>query len=252
MVTHTVQQVLDMYIERPNFIEYYQGTKTMNTYGHHLRDTVLKCIPLLGLCSVVVMGEANAQETVPPSGFKVHEFRVGVGISAERWSEEAIASVYDKNGKMFPTLSLSYRFHKRLSLDASAGTGRLETDSGRNELQLLPITVGGSLLFGNENREPFVSVAAGFVQFSESNLPFYDSARTVNVYGTKLGVDTKAGVRIGTNLISGPSHHPRAASGASQMDIELAMGYRVHQAFGVGTGLNMNAFHTSIGVNIRY
>ena len=71
----------------------------MNTYVYHLRDTVLKCIALIGLWAGVVVGEANAQETVPPSGFKVQEFRVGVGISAERWSEEAIASVYDKNGK---------------------------------------------------------------------------------------------------------------------------------------------------------
>lgn len=223
----------------------------MNTPRHNLlKSTLGHCGILLGLCSIGV-GEAAAQES-GPTGFQVQEFRVGVGISAERWSEDAIASIYDKNGKMFPTLTLSYRFHKRLSLDASAGTGRLEAENGRNELQLLPVTVGGSLLFGNESREPFVSVAAGFVQFSERNLPFYDSSLPNMVYGTKMGVDTKAGVRIGTKLISGPSLHPRAASGATQMDVELAMGYRVHQAFGVGTGLNMNAFHTSVGVNIRY
>ena len=66
-------------------------------------------------------------------------------------------------------------------------------------------------------------------------------------YGTKLGVDAKAGVRIATSIIPSSTQHPRQPKGASQMDVEIAMGYRTHQAFGVGTGLNLNAFRTSIG-----
>ena len=33
---------------------------------------------------------------------------------------------------------------------------------------------------------------------------------------------------------------------------KIAMGYRVHQAFGLGTGLNLNAFHSSVGANLRF
>ena len=108
-------------------------------------------------------------------GFEVQE-SVGVGLSAERWAEDAIATIYGKNGKMFPTLSMSYRFHKNFSIDASAGTGRLTTANTRNELQLLPVTVGGSILFGNSDREPFVSVGtADSYSFLESSLPYYTS-----------------------------------------------------------------------------
>ena len=206
---------------------------------------------LLGSAALsTTMNTAEAQEA--PSGFQVQEFRVGVGLSGERWAEDAIATVYGKNGKLFPTLALSYRFHKNFSIDASAGTARLTTANQRNEMQLLPVTVGASMLFGNSDREPFVSVAAGFVQFSEKLLPYYTSEYPTMTYGTKLGVDAKAGVRIATSIIPSSTQHPRQPKGASQMDVEIAMGYRTHQAFGVGTGLNLNAFRTSIGFNLRY
>ena len=205
------------------------------------------------LILVVVSATINtAQAQEAPSGFEVQEFRVGVSISGERWSEDAIATIYGKNGKLFPTLSMSYRFHKNFSIDASAGTARLTTANQRNEMQLLPVTVGASMLFGNSDREPFVSVGAGFVQFSEKLLPYYTSEYPTVTYGTKLGVDAKAGVRIATSIIPNATQHPRQPKGASQMDVEIAMGYRTHQAFGVGTGLNLNAFRTSIGFNLRY
>ena len=205
------------------------------------------------LCSAALStigNTAEAQEA--PAGFDVQEFRIGVGLSSERWAEDAIATIYGKNGKLFPTLSMSYRFHKYFSIDASAGTGRLTTTNSRNELQLLPVTVGASMLFGNSDREPFVSVGAGLVQFSEKLLPYYTSEYPTMTYGTKLGIDAKAGVRIATSIVPNSTQHPRQPKGASQMDVEIAMGYRTHQAFGLGTGLNLNAFRTSIGFNLRY
>jgi hypothetical protein len=205
---------------------------------------------LVGSVAMMIPNTGYAQEE--PTGFDAQEIRVGVGISAEKWSEEAIASIYNKSGKMFPTLSLSYRFHKHFSIDTSAGTGRLQANDGRNEIQIVPVTVGGSLLFGNRSREPFVSVAAGLVQFSEKTLPRYDSVYPSLIFGTKAGLDTKVGVRIGTSMISGQTQHPRQPKGASQLDLEIAMGYRVHQAFGIGTGLNLNAFRASVGCNVRF
>ena len=211
----------------------------------------LSAYVLLNLAVVsATTNTAQAQEV--SSGFEVQEFRVGVSISGERWAEDAIATIYGKNGKLFPTLSMSYRFHKNFSIDASAGTARLTTANQRNEMQLLPVTVGASMLFGNSDREPFVSVGAGFVQFSEKLLPYYTSEYPTMTYGTKLGVDAKAGVRIATSIIPSSTQHPRQPKGASQMDVEIAMGYRTHQAFGVGTGLNLNAFRTSVGFNLRY
>ena len=226
----------------------------MKAHFSHFASTSRLCV----VCSALLLmlsPNAEAQDSTSgteQSGFAVQEFRIGVGVSAERWSEEAIATIYDKNGKWFPTLSMSYRFHEHMSVDASAGTGRLITENERNEMQFLPVTVGASLLFGDRNREPFVSVAAGLVQFSEKLFPYYTSEYPTMTYGTKLGVDTKAGVRIGTSLLPNSTQHPRQVNGPSQLDVEIAMGYRVHQAFGLGTGLNLNAFHSSVGVNLRF
>ena len=83
-------------------------------------------------------------------------------------------------------------------------------------------------------------------------MPVFTSVYPVMVYGTKAGVDTKVGVRIGTSMISGSAQHPRQPKGASQLDLEIAIGYRVHQAFGIGTGLNLNAFHSSVGCVLRF
>jgi hypothetical protein len=210
---------------------------------------VIATVTVMTFGFVGLNGVAQAEE---PTGFDVQEFRVGVGLSGERWAEDAISVIYGKSGKLFPTLSMSYRFHEHLSLDASAGTGRLTTENQRNEMQFMPITVGASVLFGDSDREPFISVGAGFVQFSEKLLPYYTSEYSTMTYGTKLGVDAKAGVRIATSMIPNSTQHPRQPKGASQLDVELSMGYRTHQAFGVGTGLNLNAFRTSIGFNLRY
>lgn len=254
------EHVLDLCIEKPKFwlqiwLPWNNSFEDADS-GEEMQNTFslvqsLCAYFLLGFTTVfATINTAAAQES--PSGFEVQELRIGVGLSAERWAEDAIATIYGKNGKMFPTLSMSYRFHKNFSIDASAGTGRLTTENTRNELQLLPVTVGGSILFGNSDREPFVSVGAGFVQFSEKLLPYYTSEFPTMTYGTKLGVDAKAGVRIATSIVSSSTQHPRQPKGASQMDIEIAMGYRTHQAFGLGTGLNLNAFRTSIGFNLRY
>lgn len=196
---------------------------------------------MLGCASI-----AQAEE----KGFEVQELRLGVGAAAERWQEPALMSVYGKSGKVLPNVSLSYRFHKHLSLDVQAGMGRLNTDNDRNVFQILPVTVGTSILFGNKDIEPFIGVGAGFVQFSEQLLPYVGSTSAETVYGTKLGVDTKAGLRIGTRMIQ-TSQHPTAPQGFSQMDVEVLMGYRVHQAFQIGTGLNMNAFRFGVGLNFR-
>lgn len=193
---------------------------------------------------------AQTTNSTELKGFQVKEVRVGTGVSAERWSEDALYTIYGKGGKLLPTLYMGYRFHKRISLDASLGTGRLTANSDRNVFQMLPVSVGGSLLFGNDSFEPFVSVGAGFVQYSEKLVPYYNSEYPSITYGTKLGVTTKAGVRIGTRLVQ-TSQFPDP-KGPSQLDIELSMGYRVHQAFGIGNGLNMNAFTTNVGLVLRF
>ena len=45
------------------------------------------------------MNTAEAQK--PHQGLTFKEFRVGVGLSGERWAEDAIATVYGKMGNCF-------------------------------------------------------------------------------------------------------------------------------------------------------
>ena len=202
-------------------------------------------ITVLGLGWFGISPSVQAEE----KGFEVQELRLGVGVASERWSEPFLLQVYGKSGKLLPNVSMSYRFHKNFSLDVEAGRGRLTANDERQVFQVVPVSIGGSVLFGDQNVEPFVSVGAGFVQFSEK-LTAYERGAPSAIYGTKVGVDSKAGLRIGTRMVQ-DSQHPGAPQSFSQMDVELFMGYRVHQAFGVGTGLNMNAFRTGVALKFR-
>lgn len=182
-------------------------------------------------------------------GFAVQEFRLGTGVAIERWNEDALLAIYGKSSKMIPNVSMSYRFHKHFAIDVEAGSARLTANDERQIFQVVPVSTGASVLFGNQNLEPFIGVGAGFVQFSEK-LQRYEKSTPVATYGTKLGVDTKAGLRIGTRSIQ-DSQHPGAPQSFSQMDVELFMGYRVHQIGSIGTGLNLNAFRAGVGLKFR-
>ena len=206
---------------------------------------IISFITVFGLGWFGILPLVQAEE----KGFEVQEFRLGVGLAAERWSEQSLLQIYGKNGKMIPNISMSYRFHKNFSLDVEAGKARLTANDERQVFQVVPVSVGGSVLFGDQNVESFVSVGAGFVQFSEK-VTAYERSTTTAIYGTKMGLDSKAGLRIGTRMIQ-DLQHPGAPQSFSQMDVELFMGYRVHQAFSIGTGLNMNAFRTGVALKFR-
>lgn len=208
-------------------------------------NRITSFIITLGIGWLGLVPSVQAEE----KGFAVQEFRLGTGVAIERWNEDALLAIYGKNGKMIPNISMSYRFHKHFALDVEAGSARLTANDERQVFQVVPVSVGGSVLFGNQNVEPFVGVGAGFVQFSEK-LKRYEKSTPVATYGTKLGVDSKAGLRIGTRFIQN-SQHPGAPQSFSQMDVEIFMGYRVHQAGSIGTGLNLNAFRAGVGLKFR-
>jgi hypothetical protein len=209
----------------------------------------MKKIILCILTSLCFLNHASAEEE---KGFNVQELRFGAGVVAERWADPTMSVVYGKQGKAIPMVYLSYRFHKRFALDAEAGMARLTANVDRNVFQVVPVTVGGSLLFlqDNPNVEPFVGVGAGFVQYTERVLPYILSTTPSVNYGTKLGTDFRAGVRIGTRFVQ-TSQHPNAPTGPNKMDVELMIGQRVHHAFGIGAGLNLSAFRASIGLKFR-
>jgi hypothetical protein len=212
-------------------------------------------------CDALNLKTVNPEELVPETRNQVidsntkgftNEFRIGVGVSSERWSDSSFPTVYGKSGKAIPTVSLNYRIFKNMSLDVEAGMARLNANSDRNIFQVVPVTAGVSFFATkSQNIEPFIGVGAGFVQFSEQLLPLLASTTPTVTAGTKFGVDYRVGVRIPTRFSMG-SQHPTASQGAKQMDVEIYVGQRIHHAFGIGTGLNMNAFRVSSSMKFRF
>ena len=176
------------------------------------------------------------------SGFSVQEARVGFRGIGEAWSDPFIGSVY-RSSRFFGAGALSYRFHKNFTVDVEAGFVRLDGNDGQSALQMIPFSLGGSVLFGSKNVEPFVGVGAGFIGFVEE-LP------TAPVAGTKLGWDLRAGVRVGTRFIRS-SQHSNVSQGAKQMDLEFMLGKRIHHVFNVGEGFDLGAFRAGIGFILR-
>ena len=175
-------------------------------------------------------------------GFTVNETRVAFKGIGEAWTDKNIGTVY-RSSRMYGFFGFSQRFHEHYSVYAEAGFARVDSSDKDTALQLIPLTVGATVLFGNEQVEPFVGVGASFVNFMEE-IP------TGSISGTKLGVDLRGGVRIGTRFIR-KSQHPNAPKGPSQMDVELMLGQRLHHAFGIGTGLDLGATRFGIGVQFR-
>ena len=79
-----------------------------------------------------------------------------------------------------------------------------------------------------------------------------------SVSGTKLGMDFRTGIRIATKFLRS-SKHPEAAytdkypvqPGPKQLDIEIMLGQRFHQLFGVGEGFDLSAIRVGVGMHIR-
>jgi hypothetical protein len=117
---------------------------------------------------------------------------------------------------------------------------------------LIPVTIGGSVLFPNgKNVEPFVGVGFSVVNFLEE-IP------NSSISGTKLGMDFRTGIRLATRFLR-RTNHPDAAynesypkpSGPKQLDVEIMFGQRFHQLFGVGEGFNLSAIRVGVGMQLR-
>lgn len=197
---------------------------------------------------ILAVSTASAQETKPSwgmSGFDTQETRIMVGAVGEFWADPSITQVY-KASETFVDIALRYRFHQHFSIGAEVGLVDVTGNNNKSTLQIIPTVLQLDVLFGNDRVEPFVGVGLSIVHFLET----YPSA---TVSGSKIGMDFRSGFRIKTNFIQ-PEQHPSAQMGPKQMDIEVHVGQRMHQMFGVGVGegFNMSALRLGIGLNTRF
>ena len=198
-----------------------------------------------------VAAQENAQSNQASSpnsfvaGFSTQEARFGLGVVSETWSDTSLGQVYT-NQKLVPHFGLSYRFHRNMTIDAEVGFAQETGNSDKSTFTIVPVTVGASAVFPVGTVEPFFGLGASFVQFSE----VFDTAPSYDVYGTKMGLDVRGGIRIGSRFVR-KSQHPNAPSGPNQMDVQLLIGQRFNQTFGFGDGINLDAFRVGVGLNFR-
>lgn len=179
------------------------------------------------------------------SGFDTQETRVMVGLAGEFWSDPSIIEVY-KPSEVFVDLSLRYRFHQHFSVGAQVGLIDLSGNNNKSSLQIIPTVLHANVLFGNDRVEPFIGLGLSMVHFLET-------APSTTISGTKVGMDFRSGFRIKTNLVQ-QQQHPSVQMGPKQMDIEVHVGQRFHQIFGVGAGegFNLSALRLGVGLNTRF
>jgi hypothetical protein len=172
----------------------------------------------------------------------------GVG---EIWQESALLLVH-RSSRFGGTGFFNADLTRLLGLEVELGYNRMKgkavqagTSTRTDEfttLELVPISLDGTIRFMNERSELFLGVGAAFVNFN-------DRGPNGAISGVKMGIDSKIGIRIRTAFAQ-ESLHP-AARGVDRMDVELLLGRRQHQAFGMGQGLDLSAWRVGIGLVAR-
>ncbi|MEC8193903.1 MAG: hypothetical protein VX127_14290, partial [Myxococcota bacterium] len=176
------------------------------------------------------------------------ENSVGFRGVGEVWQETAIHLVHESSrfgaAGFFHTgltrlvgleLELGYNQMKGKAVDPSTN----EKTGNSATLDLVPISIGATVRASGPTSELFFGAGPALVAFN-------DRSPTNAISGVKVGFDARLGVRIHTHFIQ-PSMRP-GARGMRRMDVELMLGRRQHQAFGVGTGLDLSAWRVGAGL----
>ena len=121
---------------------------------------------------------------------------------------------------------------KAVDQDTNQQTGHAST------LELVPISMDTTIRAEGPTSEVLFGVGPAFVSFN-------DRSPTNAISGVKIGLDMRIAMRIHTHFLQ-ESIRP-GARGMRRMDFELMLGRRQHQAFGVGSGLDLSAWRVGAG-----
>ena len=203
-------------------------------------------------CFLLFTSTAQAEDPgFGKAGFSTQESRIAFRGIGEAWQEPSFGSVY-RSDRFYGFLGMSHRFHYHYAAYLEGGFVRADGNSDQTAIQLIPVTLGASVLFPNgKNVEPFVGLGFSVVNFLEQ-IP------NNSISGTKLGMDFRTGIRIATRFLN-RMNHPKSVynenytppPGPKQLDIEVMFGQRFHQLFGVGEGFNLSAFRIGVGMQLR-
>ena len=172
----------------------------------------------------------------------------GVG---EIWQESAVVMVH-RSSRFGGTGFFSTGITRLLGAEVELGYNRMvgkaidpatnQRTSGQATLELVPVAMNVTARMEGRSSEVFAGVGPAFVAFN-------DRSPTNAISGMKLGLDMRLGIRIHTNFIQ-QSIRP-GAGGFKRMDVELMLGRRQHQAFGIGSGLDLSAWRVGGGLVCR-
>ena len=183
-----------------------------------------------------------------PSYAMFSENSVGFRGIGEVWQETAIALVHSSSrfggaGFFHTGLTRSVGFEVELGYNQMKGKAvdptTNEQTANSSTLELVPISIGATLRTGGPTSELFIGAGPALVAFN-------DRSPTNAISGVKIGGDMRVGVRIHTHFLQ-ESIRP-GARGLRRLDFELMLGRRQHQAFGVGSGLDLSAWRIGAGL----
>jgi hypothetical protein len=176
------------------------------------------------------------------------ENAVGFRGVGEVWQESAIVMVHRSSrfgGAGFFHTGLTHLFGFEMELGYNRMKGSAvdpttnEQTGNASTLELVPIAMNATVRAEGPASEMFFGAGPAFVAFN-------DRSPTNAISGVKVGLDMRVGMRIHTHFLQ-ESIRP-GARGMRRMDFELMLGRRQHQAFGIGSGLDLSAWRVGAGL----
>jgi hypothetical protein len=207
-------------------------------------------LALVGLLAVLAPRSVQAQEATEEVSAGVLIGARGVG---EVWQDSRVILDVGRSSRFGGAGMLSYRAWRFVSVDFEAAYHRmsgtdhnvntLDVGTGATSLELVPLVfaLGANHRVGSV--EVFGAIGSAVTVYNST-----DAEGTIS--GTKIGLSAQGGVRIDTGLVQ-PSIRRDAIQRVKAVDLELMIGRRQHQLFGVGAGLDLSGWRVGVGLLAR-
>lgn len=210
-------------------------------------------LALLALLSWLVCPAAALAGQTPPPPSEPVGLVLGVRGVGEVWQDPLLIAELGRGSRFGGTGALSYRvwrfvgvemevgYHRMSGTGTTLHTGRTLADA--TTFEMVPMAISASAMHRIGGVELFGALGTAFTVF-------HSSCETADISGTKIGPSILLGARIDTGMVQ-PSIRRDAGAQLQSLDLELVVGRRQHQAFGVGEGLDLSAWRVGIGLMAR-
>ncbi len=165
--------------------------------------------------------------------------------SVERWGDPAIGTVY-RQGALMGGAGVVVDVFGPLSVDVDIAYRRVESDSGGQRFELLPISLLAEYRFPmpDDPIDPFVGFGFAIAHFAERAAP--DDAGLAVVRGARPAIELRAGLRFDLGLIQPSMVDDPVVKG---MDVEVYGARRIEVPG--GQGFDLAAWRAGLGLALR-